>query len=235
VQLEIRAFLNLQQIVYTIEKIAAQEKKLLDHPLEHNDLNSTNVESVYSILKNEGKTNEKSLIVSNGVNISEGSFLEFGVDRKIRIFSPDGTQLFISNDIESEKVKISSNTMIPMTHSISVPSGATITNQGDNVHITYKGQLLLTIAKQPRNIEVKNSRLNNSQTEYPVSSQEENFLPSNTGPSWIAWAEYKPNTELKSYSADWIIPHSPSAPPNNDLPENIIFNGVEPSDGSIIV
>jgi PKD repeat protein len=217
------------------EKIAAQEKKLLDHPLEHNDLNSTNVESVYSILKNEGKTNEKSLIVSNGVNISEGSFLEFGVDRKIRIFSPDGTQLFISNDIESEKVKISSNTMIPMTHSISVPSGATITNQGDNVHITYKGQLLLTIAKQPRNIEVKNSRLNNSQTEYPVSSQEENFLPSNTGPSWIAWAEYKPNTELKSYSADWIIPHSPSAPPNNDLPENIIFNGVEPSDGSIIV
>jgi PKD repeat protein len=216
------------------EKIAEREKTLLEHPLNHDDFNSTKIQTIGFIAQNNN-TKIRNIGENTNSEIPEGGFLEFGADGKTRVFSADGTQIFFENDSETEKVSVSKSTVIPATHSISIPSGATISNIGENVHITYKGKLLLTIIKMTQNDKGKNFTFANNQKISPVSSQENIFVPSDVAGSWIAWAEFKPNIELKSFSTDWIIPHSPSAPNNSDVPLNIIFNGVRPSYGGIIV
>jgi len=147
-----------------------------------------------------------------------GGFIMFGSDGRTRIFSSDKNETAYAVDERTEKVITPSGRVIPATHIIGMPNRATIHSQGDNIYITRDGDVILTIIDQ-------------SSTDY--------YVPSTLAESWVEYAESDPYYFLGYFSSTWTIPESPDLvlpppQPQTATKANILFNGIEPSDGSMI-
>jgi hypothetical protein len=127
-------------------KIVEREQLLSSNFLKIDDTHSTYIQTKGFAVEKSGVPYETLKLNEYSQNeIPEGSFISFGPDAKTRVFSDDGTQLAFSDDTVAEKIKSSSGTIIPATHSIPVPSGSTVYDNGNMIHVTNNGKILLTM------------------------------------------------------------------------------------------
>ncbi len=156
-----------------------------------------------------------SAIVLPENQIPTGGFIEFGSDGKTRIFSSVGTQISYVIDDRSEKITTPSGKVLPSTHIIGIPNGAASHTRGNREYITMNGEVILTIVDQ-----------------YSKDISGLSTVPSPRSSPWVEYAESDPYY-IAAVHSNWIIPHSP----NLTVPattSNILFNGIEPSDGSMV-
>jgi hypothetical protein len=147
--------------------------------------------------------------------IPTGGFIEYGSDGKTRVFTSEGIQIAYTVDDRSEKVTTPSGKLLPSTHILAIPSGAASHTRGNREYITLNGVVILTIVDQ-----------------YSKDATRLSTVPSPRSFSWVEYAESDPYY-IADIHSNWIIPYSPTlfVPANN---ANILFNGIEPSDGSMI-
>jgi len=146
--------------------------------------------------------------------------IKYDSDGKTRVFSADGTQLAYAVDNDAEKVQVPSGKILAATHIISIPDKATISKRGDKTFITDNGEIILTIIDEASKDESANT-----------------FAPVKKGPTWVAYAESDPYYYLGQFHSTWRIPNSaPLVMSAVQLADrsNILFNGIEPADGSTI-
>jgi len=220
------------------QAIVEREIRLSESYLKNDDSNSAQILSLGLKVHNPYETTPTSSIklsspANYGQDIPVGGYVEFGIDGRTRIFSEDGTQIFYSEDNEINKTMIRSGITESTTHSISVPSGATVNDNGEFIHVIYKDKILVTIINKKFNAfsNYHGDDLINS------STKERSFFPSihRNGGTWVADAAFTPDTELHAFNAQWTIPHSEVMPqepnPNSNYMSsdtNFIFNGIEP-------
>jgi len=147
--------------------------------------------------------------------IPTGGFIAFGSDGKTRIFTSEGTQISYAVDDKSENITVPSGKVLPATHIIGIPNGAASHTRGNREYITIKGEVILTIIDQSSK-KILGDRI----------------VPATRSSPWVEYAESDPYY-IAAVHSHWGIPHSPNltVPAYN---ANILFNGVEPSDGSMI-
>jgi hypothetical protein len=157
-----------------------REKKISEGYLKDNDSDSTRIQNPGLKTQNpEDIPKTSRTILMSPANyrqdIPVGGYVEFGVDGKTRVFSEDGTQIFYSDDNNIDNSVISSGIPEPITQSLSVPSGATVNDNGEFIHVTYKGIVLVTIINRKNVLypSQSNGNLSNS------SLKEQLFFPSN--------------------------------------------------------
>ncbi len=213
-------------------EISERERLLSENLLRIDDLNATKITMNGFVVKPKNDKNisynESDITSYLSNDIPEGSIVNFGEDKKIRIFASNGVELSLSDGTGTDESDLK--------YSISVPSGSIIQDFGKNTHIIYQNKIVMTIVDNR-----SNKKMNSKSTKYGEISpaiKDLSFPPETEGQSWVAWAQYKPSTEIKSFSADWMLPDCPLVenqiiPPT--VPNNIIFNGIEPSNGSIIL
>jgi PKD repeat protein len=153
--------------------------------------------------------------------IPGGGFIEFSSDGRTRVFSPEGNETAYAVDERMEQVTTPSGRVLPATHIIGIPNGATIHSQGENSYITLNGEVILTI--------IDNSAL------YPSDI----IGPEPVGSTWVEYAESDPYYFLGQFYSTWTIPESPDLvypppQPQTATKTNILFNGIELSDGTMI-
>jgi hypothetical protein len=156
-----------------------------------------------------------SAILSPVNQIPNGGFIEFGFDGKTRVFTSEGTQISYAVDDRSEKVTTPSGKVLSSTHIIGIPNGAASHIRGNAEYITLKGEVILTIIDNSSK-EILGNRIVPSALSYP----------------WVEYADSDPYY-IAAVHSQWNIPHSPNLG-INATNANILFNGVEPSDGSMI-
>jgi hypothetical protein len=209
--------------------IAEKEGELAKSPLAINDSHDITGEVTGFFVANfttslEPGSKEPELIQTNVSpsaillpenQIPTGGFIEFGSDGKTRIFSSAGTQISYVIDDRSEKITTPSGKVLPSTHIIGVPNGAASHTRGNREYITMNGEVILTIIDR-----------------YSKDISGLNTVPSPRSSPWVEYAESDPYY-IAAIHSNWVIPHSP----NLDIPattSNILFNGIEPSNGSMI-
>ena len=208
--------------------IAEKEGQLVRSPLIINDsyditgeaqgffvCNTTNVHEPASPGSDLGQANISSSVILPVNQIPTGGFIEFGSDGKTRIFTSEGTQISYAVDEKSEKVTTPSGKVLQSTHVIGIPNGAASHSRGNTEYITMNGEVILTIIDHSSE-EILGNRIVPSALSYP----------------WVEYAESDPYY-IAAVHSDWNIPNSPNLG-INATNANILFNGVEPSDGSII-
>lgn len=152
--------------------------------------------------------------------IPKGGFVEYGADGKTRVFFSDGIELSYSVDNNVEHITVPSGKVMPINHIIGIPDGAVIHPRGNKEYISVNGEILLTIIDQ--------------------AADDETWLPTAKGVAWVEYAESDPLENIRHFYSSWVIPHSPDlAIPNGSFPTaantNMVWNGLEPSDGSSIL
>ena len=177
--------------------------------------NTTNAPEPASSGSGLGQANISSSVILPVNQIPTGGFIAFGSDGKTRIFTSEGTQISYAVDDKSENVTTPSGKILPSTHIIGIPNGAASHTRGNSEYITIKGEVILTIIDQSSKDTLGDS-----------------IVPSTLSYPWVEYAESDPYY-IAAVHSDWNIPHSPnlSVPAYN---ANILFNGIEPSDGSMI-
>lgn len=215
--------------------IAEKELQLANFPLIINDSYDTTdaVIGLYvSDITTGSVTPQSQTITGKGQSVSSqltgyapnlvpnGGFIAYGSDGKTRVFTSGGVELSYSVNNQVEQITTPSGKTLPANHVIGIPSGATIHPRGNNEYITANGQVILTIVDQTS------------------SGEPETPLPK--GKTWVEYAESDPQSNLVNFSSSWVIPYSPDlADPNGSLPTatftNLVWNGIEPSDGSSIL
>jgi PKD repeat protein len=220
------------------QDIVEREIRLSESFLKNDDSHSAQILSLGLKVHNPYETTPTSSMKLSspenyGQDIPVGGYVEFGVDSRTRIFSEDGTQISYSDDNKIDKTMIHSGVTEPTTHSISVPSGSTVNDNGEFIHVIYKDKILVTIINKKYNSfpNYHSDDLTNS------STKERSFFPSihRNGGTWVADAAFTPHTELHAFNAQWTIPHSEVMPQEPNLNSNymssdtnFIFNGIEP-------
>ncbi|MDO9035452.1 MAG: hypothetical protein Q7U51_09650 [Methanoregula sp.] len=195
-----------------VEKaIAEREKKLSEHLLKIDDSRDITREMKEFTLQNDASTAERGNVVP------EGGFIQFSSEGKTRVFSSDGKQLYYATDANAEQIRIPSGAEMPVTHLIPVPSGSSIHQMGNKDHVIYKGKVICTVIDQG----------NDNNINHNV------FTPSPKGNSWVEFAETDTYSPIGQFQAFWKIPNSPLLTPIAQA--NILFNGLQPNDGSLIL
>ncbi len=229
--IEVQQSIN-EQIVFkdnVTKAIAEKEEQLLQSPLIINDSYDITGEVQGFFVGNTTATPEpasnrsefvqpdtsSSAIVLPVNQIPIGGFIAFGSDGKTRIFASEGTQISYAVDAGSEKVTTPPGKELPSTHVIAIPNGAASHTRGDREYITIKSEVILTIIDQSSK-ETMDGRI----------------VPATRSSPWVEYAESDPYY-IAAVHSDWGIPHSPNLPVPA-FQANILFNGVEPSDGSMI-
>jgi hypothetical protein len=187
--------------------IATQEAKMSTLSLNPDDSMKESAGS--SIFFGEG--------TSQG-EIPEGSIIQYSGDEVTRVFNEEGTEISYMVDSEAESVQTPDGSIVPATHVITVPSGSSIYSVGNNDYITYKGEVIGTLTNTDESVS---------------SSLEDSMYPSGTSPSWVMWAETDDISDIGIFNSSWIVPSSPDF--SDDSHCNIIFNGLQPSDGNGII
>ncbi|MFA5269574.1 MAG: glycine-rich domain-containing protein [Methanoregula sp.] len=229
--------------------ISDRENKISAHFLDVDDNNSTKIQSVSLAQENAvrdaavpAQSSESIILIGN--IIPEGSFIHYGSDGTTRVFSSEGTEIFYTNDSEQEKVTTTSGEFIPASHQLFVPSGSTIDSVGNNRYISHNGKLLVTFVGD-------SSDASSNTVDFPTSLQDKTGSTDSgaqagdkDGLPWAEWAlsPSYPGSNLLSFSANWIVPSSQDLPddlenenPPHNSPANIIFNGIQPKEGTQIV
>jgi hypothetical protein len=91
------------------EAIADHERKLSEHFLKIDDINSTQIQTNKFFIGSENinlssNGNKLTSVIYVGKEIPEEGYIQHGSDGKTRIFAADGTQVFYSIDSVSEKI-----------------------------------------------------------------------------------------------------------------------------------
>ena len=228
--LEIQQSLN-DQITFNenvTKSIAEKEGQLVRSPLIINDSHDITNEVqgffVSNIISSLEPALNKSEFVQSNISspvillvnqIPTGGFIAFGSDGKTRVFLSEGTQISYAVDEKSERVTTPSGKVLPSTHIIGIPNGAASHTIGNTEYITMRGEVILTILDQSSK-----------------NALDEIIVPSTLSFPWVEYAESEPYY-IAAVHSNWNIPHSPNIT-NSAVRANILFNGVEPSDGSMI-
>jgi PKD repeat protein len=219
------------------QEISEREKQLTEAFLKDNDTNDisdqvsgfivtdpSSVNNVLSVKTAGDPTSTQSQITDQPVNqIPKGGYVEYRSDGRTRIFSQEGTQISYLVDDQADIATTPSGKDMTVTHIFDVPDGAIIIPSGNKDYIIKDGEILLTIIDQSVNENTVNP-------DYPLEK----------GLSWVEYAESDAYSNLGEFYSSWMIPESPSLlspnsqPPNVAIYANILFNGIEPSDGSAI-
>jgi PKD repeat protein len=210
--------------------IIQRELKLSEHFFKTDDINS-NKSSPFGFIVKPNKI--QSLSDNKNCTISEGSYIIHGSDGITRVFSDDGTQVSFSIDSEAEKIFTPSGSVIPSTHSISVPSGSLVEHFGNNIHISLNNSILLSISNNDQNTDLDSvSQLKSSINNNPA------IEPG----GWIEWVKNTSPYYVAETDATWTIPYSPPLNSHqyqkggfNYFPVNFIFNGIQGPDGTSIL
>ena len=167
--------------------------------------------------------------------LPQGGFIQHSPDGRTRVFSPEGKQLFYAVDNRTEKVQTPSGNIVPATFLIAVPSESSLNIVGDHTYVTYQGEIILSVIQDNK-----------------TGSWQEYNAPATKGTSWVEYASTRrlSATPIGEFNADWIIPHSPqlndnldqngnpTTPPHGsemNSKVNILFNGIQPTNGSLII
>lgn len=202
--------------------ISRIEQQLDRSPLEINDsFDSTGLADGF--LASDATTlSLTGTMVAN--QIPKGGFVEFGPDKRTRIFTPEGYQIAYADDVRSSTVTTPSGMDLPSTHIIGIPNGAAIHTRENREYVSVNGEVILTIIDLA-----------------PDTSPEKTEVPSTLAASWVEFAESDSCYYLNQFHANWQIPHSPNidSPNETQVPTaynaNILFDGIEPQDGSSIL
>ena len=209
--------------------IAEKEQQLLTLSLKINDTwDITGQVSGLAVTENSSGSNASAQsgtlsaipqsVSSDPSQIPTGGYLVFGSDGRTRIFTPDGEEISYSVDEKENQEPVPSGEVLPATHILSLPNGATVNTRGNHVYITAKGDIIAIVISQPDD-----------------AAPGDSLVPEAKANSWVNYAETDPYNDLKEFEALWEIPHSPNLSyPIGAYQANILFNGVEPPDGSEI-
>jgi hypothetical protein len=209
--------------------IAEKEGQLVRSPLIINDSFDITGEAKGFFVSNETTSTEpvskesgvsqpniSAVVTILPVNqIPSRGFITFGHDGKTRVFTSEGIQISYAVDDRSGNVTTPSGKELPSTHIIGIPNGAASHTRGNTEYITMKGEVILTIIDQSSKDTIG-----------------ENIVPSARSLPWVEYAESDPYY-IAAVHSYWGIPQSPNLPVPAGF-ANMLFNGVEPSDGSMI-
>jgi len=146
--------------------------------------------------------------------IPRGGIVQFSSDGVTRVFSSGGEQVLEIQDSDARNVLTPSGNMMPVSHVFAVPEDVIIYNKGNRDYYIQNGKILFI--KEFENSDVT------------VSAAQQRFLAGPQSPAWVAYAESDPVTDPIIHSSVWTVPYSPAGS------TNILFTGVESSDGSSI-
>jgi len=147
--------------------------------------------------------------------IPQGGIVQFSPDGVTRVFSAKGEQVLDVKDNDARMVMTPSGKSIPVTHVFAVPEDVIVYNSGNRDYYIRDGKILFIKDKG----EQKEERTINN---FRVS-------PAPLGNTWVAYAESESITNPAVLTSQWVVPHSPPTS------VNILFNGLQPEDGSYIV
>jgi hypothetical protein len=147
--------------------------------------------------------------------IPEGGIIQFSPNGVTRVFSTKGEQIFDVKDSDAQMVMTPSGKIIPVTHVFAVPEDVIVYNSGNRDYYIRDGKILFIKDKGEQKEE---NIINKIQTS-----------PAPLGNMWIAYAESDSISNPAVLTSQWIVPDSPPTS------VNILFNGLEPDDGSYIV
>jgi hypothetical protein len=184
--------------------ITEKEKELSQNPLIYND---------------KGKGVQLTEEFSPDANdpssrIPRGGIVQFSSDGVTRVFSSGGRQVLDVQDSNARKVLTPSGNMIPVSHIFAVPEDVIVYNRGNRDYYIQNGKILF----------IKDF----GNSDGTVSAGQERFSAGSRSPAWVAWTESDPITDPLIHSSQWTVPYSPAGS------TNILFTGVESSDGSSI-
>lgn len=215
---------DTSKIITTLGKynISKQDQNRIIQALN----NRESIEALVS--KKESELNQKKLTIKDqqkGVKISEefsvdatetysripeGGIIQFNSDGVTRVFSAKGEQVLDVKDSDAQLVMTPSGKMIPKTHIFSVPEYVIVYNSGNRDYYIRDGKILFV-------------------KDFGEMQEEKTISPASIGNTWVAYAESDSITNPTLLTSQWIVPHSPT----DSI--NILFNGLEPNDGSYIV
>jgi hypothetical protein len=147
--------------------------------------------------------------------IPRGGIVQFSSDGVTRVFSANGEQVLDVKDSDAQTVMTPSGKTIPVTHVIAVPEDVIVYNSGNRDYYIQDGKILF----------IKDS--GEQKTGYTINKIQ--VSPESLGNTWVAYAESDSISNPVILTSQWVVPHSP---PNS---VNILFNGLQPEDGSYIV
>ncbi|MDD5143040.1 hypothetical protein [Methanoregula sp.] len=147
--------------------------------------------------------------------IPEGGIVKFSSDGITRVFNAQGEQILDVRDSNAQMVMTPSGKMIPATHVFSVPEDVIVYNSGNRDYYIRDEKILFI---KDFGDEKDGDLVNKIQG-----------LPGPLGNTWVAYAESDSITNPAILTSQLVVPHSPSTS------VNILFNGLQPEDGSYIV
>lgn len=147
--------------------------------------------------------------------IPEGGIVQFSPDGVTRVFSADGEQVLDVKDSNAQMVTTPSGKIIPATHVFAVPDDVIVYNSGNRDYYIRDGKILFIKDFGGQKEENTRDKIQGS--------------PAPLGNTWVAYAESDPIANPAVLTSQWVVPHSPLTS------VNILFNGLQPVDGSYIV
>jgi hypothetical protein len=146
--------------------------------------------------------------------IPRGGIVQFSSDGVTRVFSSRGEQVLEIQDSDAQNVLTPSGNMMPVSHVFAVPEDVIVYNKGNRDYYIQDGKILFIKEFEDSDV--------------TVSAAQQLFLAGSRSPAWVAYAESDPITDPVIHSSAWTVPYSPAGS------TNILFTGVESSDGSSI-
>jgi len=215
IQNEISDQIALREIIE--RAIAERERTLSEHSLLIDDSNDISDDLKGLRIQSSANNAMFTLTADSGNEIPLGGYIQFSLDGKTRVFSSEGKQLYYAIDSDVEQVRVPSGEEIPITHLIPIRSGASIHIVGNKEYVVYKDKVIIIIIDQT--IQNKNKLSLKAPTQKDSKS-------------WVEWGESDSYPSIGEFVAKWKIPLSPNLPSEGE--NNILFNGIQPEDGSMI-